>query len=136
VYLGADGPLPLTLRPGGLVLDCGANIGLFALWVLACQPRCSVLAVEPVPRYDGWPIDHPESMGSQTCRIVGKSQSPLMMIRWPSNLCPPLARGCRRCGYSRRLNRMAVCGRAARLLRRNTRAHAGESWGGGEAVRY
>jgi FkbM family methyltransferase len=40
------------LRPGGVFLDCGANIGFFSALALDCVgPSGQVHAFEPVPRY-------------------------------------------------------------------------------------
>jgi FkbM family methyltransferase len=36
-----------TPKPGDLVLDVGAHIGLFTLRILDAEPRCRVIAVEP-----------------------------------------------------------------------------------------
>jgi hypothetical protein len=37
------------LGPGSVVIDAGANIGLFALWVLRRAPAARLLCFEPVP---------------------------------------------------------------------------------------
>ena len=37
------------LRDGATVVDCGANIGLFALFCVAEAARVRVVAVEPAP---------------------------------------------------------------------------------------
>lgn len=34
-------------RPGDVVVDAGANIGLFSVWVTRREPRCRVVALEP-----------------------------------------------------------------------------------------
>lgn len=39
----------LTLPPGATVLDVGANIGLFALYVRDCCPDSRIVAFEPMP---------------------------------------------------------------------------------------
>jgi FkbM family methyltransferase len=40
----------LTLKPGAVIVDVGANIGLFALWAYQhCQGNLSVYAFEPIP---------------------------------------------------------------------------------------
>lgn len=39
----------LTLPPGATVLDVGANIGLFALYVRDCCPDARIVAFEPMP---------------------------------------------------------------------------------------
>jgi amino acid adenylation domain-containing protein/FkbM family methyltransferase len=46
VYLGQGVSLP----PGAVVLDVGANIGLFSWWVRRLCPDARVLALEPIPR--------------------------------------------------------------------------------------
>lgn len=38
------------LASGDVVLDVGANIGLFSVWITAKVPGCQVLAFEPVPK--------------------------------------------------------------------------------------
>lgn len=35
--------------PGGVFVDCGANIGMYALVVAAARPLARILAIEPVP---------------------------------------------------------------------------------------
>lgn len=40
----------MSLRPGDVVFDVGANIGLFSLWAHeACRRDCTILAFEPLP---------------------------------------------------------------------------------------
>lgn len=39
----------ITLPPAAVVLDIGANVGLFTLYVKAHRPGARVLAVEPIP---------------------------------------------------------------------------------------
>lgn len=39
----------LTLPPGATILDVGANIGLFALYVRGCCPDARIFAFEPMP---------------------------------------------------------------------------------------
>jgi amino acid adenylation domain-containing protein/FkbM family methyltransferase len=39
----------ITLRDGGVILDVGANIGMFALFALSACPSSRVLAFEPLP---------------------------------------------------------------------------------------
>ena len=46
-YMPADAGLQLPATPGALVVDAGANIGMFALWVANRAQRCQVLAIEP-----------------------------------------------------------------------------------------
>ena len=38
-----------TPRPGDVVVDAGANVGLFAIWIARRNPRCRVVALEPFP---------------------------------------------------------------------------------------
>lgn len=53
-YIFRSGPVPpkeleilLEREPPSVVLDLGANIGLFTLWVLEHYPACTIVAVEP-----------------------------------------------------------------------------------------
>lgn len=39
----------VSLPPEGLIIDVGANIGLFSLFVKKNNPGCKVIAIEPVP---------------------------------------------------------------------------------------
>jgi len=43
-------PGSLELRPGDTVVDLGAHVGVFTLWVASRYPQVRVLAVEPSPR--------------------------------------------------------------------------------------
>ncbi|WP_158075684.1 FkbM family methyltransferase [Actinokineospora bangkokensis] len=43
-------PPPLSLPPGAVVVDVGANIGVFSLFALAESPGATVYACEPVPQ--------------------------------------------------------------------------------------
>lgn len=36
-------------KPGDVVVDAGAHIGLFSLWLLQHQPACRIVAIEPSP---------------------------------------------------------------------------------------
>lgn len=36
-------------RPGDVVVDVGAHVGLFTLRILQCEPRCRVISLEPSP---------------------------------------------------------------------------------------
>lgn len=40
----------LAIGPGDTVVDIGAHVGVFALWVAAREPRARIIAVEPSPR--------------------------------------------------------------------------------------
>jgi len=41
----------MTLKPGDVIFDVGANIGLFSLWAYdQCQRDCTIFAFEPIPR--------------------------------------------------------------------------------------
>ena len=46
---GSGIALPSTAAVPALVIDCGANVGLFALWVAQRCPHAQVLAFEPSP---------------------------------------------------------------------------------------
>jgi FkbM family methyltransferase len=50
VDVEAEYDLPaLQLPPGAVVLDIGANVGLFSEWAVRRWPGCSVIAYEPHP---------------------------------------------------------------------------------------
>jgi FkbM family methyltransferase len=51
-------PCPLDLPRGATVIDVGAHVGLFALWVAASHPEARVIALEPAPGICGFLRDN------------------------------------------------------------------------------
>jgi len=49
---------PLELPRGATVIDVGAHVGLFALWVAASHPEANVIALEPSPGICGFLRDN------------------------------------------------------------------------------
>jgi len=49
---------PLELPRGATVIDVGAHVGLFALWVAASHPEAKVIALEPSPGICGFLRDN------------------------------------------------------------------------------
>jgi FkbM family methyltransferase len=38
-----------TPKPGDVILDVGAHVGIFSLWLLRYNPQCRIVALEPSP---------------------------------------------------------------------------------------
>ncbi|HEX7303731.1 FkbM family methyltransferase [Lentzea sp.] len=80
-------PAGLELPPDAVVLDIGANIGLFSLWTARSLPDCRVVAFEPAPDAYAALVANVEDLGLPvTCLpwAVGAESGPATMTVYPA----------------------------------------------------
>lgn len=61
----------LSLRPGDVIVDVGANIGLFSLWAYShCQKDAEIYAFEPVPQIADMLAENLRRMGNPKVKAL------------------------------------------------------------------
>ncbi|PWK89573.1 FkbM family methyltransferase [Lentzea atacamensis] len=62
--------LATAVRPGGLFVDVGANIGWFSLLIAHNRPESAVWAIEPIPATADLLTEHVRAAGLDTVRVL------------------------------------------------------------------